>query len=119
MNQRNGGRKRTQKRGSPLNESSGLKRGDWSLQSSNNYAPLLKGSNRSFRRPSTIKEFVSQVNAVATSVLNGQGNIEVARAFSALARTVAQAMNVEMTKARIAKQSPDMALSDDVFEEGQ
>ena len=74
-------------------------------------------STRRWRQPKNVRDFAGQVNAVATMVLNGTMNVDTARTYSSVARTVAQAMSIEVTKARFLKAEPDLAFPDDVFED--
>lgn len=63
--------------------------------------------------PRNIKQFAIQANKVATMVLNGDIDMETARTFATLARVVAQATSIEVTKARFLKESPDLELEDE------
>ena len=58
--------------------------------------------------PSTVREFASQVNWVATSVLNGEIERERARLYASLARVISQTVSAEVTRARFLKQEPDL-----------
>lgn len=50
-------------------------------------------------------------------VLNGDLDLERARLYSSVARTVAQALSTEVSRARFLAQAPDLTLEDDdVFE---
>ena len=62
-------------------------------------------------------EFAAQANAVATMVLNGDLDVDTARTYSAVARTVAQAMSTEVSRARFIQSEPSLALDPDVFED--
>ena len=64
-----------------------------------------------------MRAFAAQANRVATMVLNGEIDVETARIYTAVARTVAQAMSTEVTRARFLQTEPDLELSEDVFEE--
>lgn len=68
------------------------------------------GSKRRWREPKSIKEFASQVNAVSTLLLNDGIDLEKAKAYSNLARTIAQAMTAELGVARMMKTKPDLSL---------
>lgn len=63
-------------------------------------------------KPRTVKGFAAQVNDVATRLLNGEIDLETARAYGQLARTVAQATSIEVTRARFLQQEPSMSLDD-------
>jgi hypothetical protein len=43
-------------------------------------------------------EFAAQANAVATLLLNGEIDVDTARTYSSVARTVAQAMSTEVSR---------------------
>jgi len=55
-------------------------------------------------------EFASQVNAVCNRVLNGAIDMEVAKTYSAMARVVTQAANIEVARARMGKDIPELDL---------
>lgn len=74
------------------------------------------GSTRRWRQPRNVREFAAQANAVATMVLNGTMDLESARTYSSVARTVAQAMSTEVSRARFVAVEPSLELPDDVFE---
>ena len=61
-------------------------------------------------------EFAAQANAVATMVLNGDLDLETARTYSAVARTVAQAMSTEVSRSRFVQSEPSLTLDPEVFE---
>ena len=54
--------------------------------------------------------FASQANAVATAILNGTIDLDTAKAYASVARTVAQAMNTEVNRARLEQTLPDLEL---------
>lgn len=69
------------------------------------------GSKGHWRQPATVKEFAAQVNAIATAVLNGEVTGETmasVRLYSALVRTVAQAMTTEVQRARFLGEAPQL-----------
>jgi hypothetical protein len=49
-------------------------------------------------------------------VLNGTMDLESARTYSSVARTVAQAMSTEVSRARFVAIEPSLDLPNDVFE---
>lgn len=61
-----------------------------------------------------MRELASQINEVATLVLNGGGMTDVQmdqiRVYSALVRTEVQAMNLHALRSRILKEEPDLSL---------
>lgn len=75
------------------------------------------GSTRRYRRPRTVREFAAQANSVATAILNGDIDIDRARAYSSVARTVAQAMSTEVVRARFMQMEPDLTF--DIPEEDE
>jgi hypothetical protein len=62
--------------------------------------------------PRSAMDFASQANRVATMILNGEIDLETARAYSAVARTVAQAMGTEVNRARISQIRPYLTLDE-------
>ena len=86
-------------------------------QTSKPSAPPSTSSTRRWRSPRSAMEFAAQANAVATMVLNGDIELETARTYSAVARTVAQAMSTEVSRARFVQSEPSLALDPAVFEE--
>lgn len=63
-------------------------------------------------------QFAAQASDVATRVLNGTMDLETARVYGAVARTVAQAMTTEVQRARFLQQQPDLELPlDTLYEE--
>jgi len=78
---------------------------------SRNSKPFVRPSSDSikrFRQPKNVREFAGQANMVATRILNGEIDLEIARAYSAVARTVAQAMSTEVARSRFLRSSPDL-----------
>jgi len=65
-----------------------------------------KGPARRWRTPSNVRELAGQANQVATLMLNGQIDIEVARSYGALVRGIAQMMSIEVTRARFVRTEP-------------
>lgn len=59
-----------------------------------------------------MRDFAGQVNAVASMVLRGEMDLERARVYSGLARTVAQSMSTEVSRARFVAAEPDLTLED-------
>jgi hypothetical protein len=70
-------------------------------------------SMRRWKRPDSVREFAAQANTVATSLLNGEMNLDVARTYSSLARGIAQMMSIEVTRARFLKTEPILEFDDD------
>lgn len=74
-------------------------------------------SKRRWRQPRDAGDLATQASHVATMVLNGDIDPEVARLFTATARVAAQAMSTKVTRARFLGSEPDLTLDGDVFEE--
>ena len=70
-----------------------------------------------FDQLDAIREFAAQANAVATMVLNGTMDLDAARTYSSVARTVAQAMSTEVSRSRFLATEPSLDIPQDVFEE--
>lgn len=70
------------------------------------------GSKRRWPKPKTVKQFAAQINEVATLVLNGEIELEQARVYSGLVRTVAQSVSLETSRARFLQQAPDLRLDE-------
>jgi hypothetical protein len=86
--------------------------------SSNSVEPP-KDLKKRWQTPKNVKGLASQANMVATLVLNGEIDIDTARSYSAIIRTVAQAVTNETNKSRFLKSMPDLEFEDDIFEEGE
>lgn len=69
-------------------------------------------STKPWPTPKNVRGFASQVNQVATMVLNGEIDLNNARLYSGLVRTVAQAMSTEVSRARFLSQIPDLSFED-------
>lgn len=68
----------------------------------------VSDSKKPWSQPKTVRQFTSQVNAVATKLLNGEIEVDQAKAYSALARTVAQTVTAEVQRARALKLIPNL-----------
>jgi hypothetical protein len=77
---------------------------------SNSSAEQSNTSNKRWHRPKTVREFAAQANSIATMILNGEIDMEVAKGYASLARVVAQSASIEVTRARFLKQEPDLSL---------
>lgn len=75
--------------------------------------PSPGSTPRSMATPKNVREFASQVNQIASAVLNGEIDLERARVYSGLARTVAQAMSTEVSRARFLAQVPDLTFEEE------
>jgi len=107
---------------SPISESGSISdtgsAPDTTSQQSYTNSELPKSdSNVRWRQPKTVRNFASQVNAVATKVLNGEIDMDAARTYATLTRVLAQAISVEVTRARFLKEAPDLTIGDDWTEE--
>ena len=80
----------------------------------------LKSSKRRFRQPKTALQLAAQASFVGTQLLNGEIDLEVARAYSTTARTAAQAFGIEVTTGRFLKKTPMLELDvDGVLEDSE
>ena len=70
-------------------------------------------SMRQWRRPKDAAAFAAQANRVATMILNGELDLDTARTYSGVARTMAQVLSAEVYRARFLKEAPDQSLEDD------
>lgn len=61
-----------------------------------------------WRQPTNVKEFAAQANRVATMILEGTIDLDIARVYSSVARTVSQSMSIEVQRARASKERPDL-----------
>lgn len=52
------------------------------------------------------------MNNVATLVLNEEIDLDLARAYAALARVLSQTVSVEVSRARFLRTEPDLTLDD-------
>jgi hypothetical protein len=93
------------------------KRGARSRRTSTGSGGSASGSKLRWKQPRTVKQFASQAAAVGTLLLNGKLDIEVAKSYSAIARTVAQAVTADVNRARFVRAAPDLTFDQDVFEE--
>lgn len=67
-------------------------------------------SKKFWPTPTNVGEFASQANKLATMVLNGHVDPEVARTYATLARVVAQAASISVSRSRFLKTEPDLSL---------
>ena len=68
---------------------------------------------RQWRRPKDAAGFAAQANRVATMILNGELDLDTARTYSGVARTMAQVLSAEVYRARFLQQAPDLSLDDE------
>lgn len=81
-----------------------------SRQTSSSSGEPSSGSKSAWHKPRTVREFAAQANQVATMILNGQIDMDVAKGYATLARVVAQSASIEVTRARFLKREPDLSL---------
>ena len=86
---------------------------DSTSPTSNSSEEPSSASTERWKRPRNVREFAAQTNKVATDLLNGEMNLDVARTYSSLARGVAQMMSIEVTRARFLKTEPVLEFDDD------
>lgn len=82
--------------------------GSGSTQTSRQLSGPSKPSSKPWRAPRNVREFAAQASLVGTKILNGEIDLETARAYSSVARTVAQSVSSETVRARMLKQAPDL-----------
>jgi hypothetical protein len=82
-------------------------------QTSKPSGPPSTPSMRQWRRPKDAAAFAAQANRVATMILNGEIDLDMARTYSGVARTMAQVLSAEVYRARFLQQAPDLSLDDD------
>jgi hypothetical protein len=71
------------------------------------------GSSKHWRKPRDAKGFAAQANEVATMILNGEIDLDVARVYSGVSRTMAQVLSAEVYRARYLQQEPNLSLEAD------
>jgi len=71
------------------------------------------GLSKHWRKPRDAKTFAAQANEVATMILNGEINLDVARTYSGVARTMAQVLSAEVYRARFLQQEPNLSLEEE------
>jgi hypothetical protein len=79
-----------------------------SLPSMHSVMPPRRSSRRQQRwgTPRSVQELAGQANQVATLMLNGEIDMELARSYGSLVRGIAQMMSIEVTRARFVKTEP-------------
>ena len=71
-------------------------------------------STRHWGTPRTAMEFAGQANRVATMILNGEIDVDTGRLYSSVARTVAQALSTEVSRARYLQNEPNLTFPEEV-----
>lgn len=74
-------------------------------------------SRTRWSKPSNAAMLAAQANDVATRVLNGDIELEVAARYASTARVAVSAMNIEVQRARAARQTPNLLLDNPIDEE--
>ena len=69
--------------------------------------------SKRWQKPKDIKALAVQANELATLVLNGGVDMEKAKLFCSLARVVAQATSLEVTRGRFLKEIPNLSLEEE------
>lgn len=72
------------------------------------------GSNKQWRTPTTVRGLATQANKIATGLLNEEVDLEKAKAYSALVRSVAQMMSIEVARARFLRSEPVLDFEDEI-----
>lgn len=91
----------------------GRNESDSSSQTSETSGGRPSASNARWPKPRHVRALAAQVNEVATKVLNGEIDMDTARLYAALTRTLAQTISAETTRARFAQEAPDLSLETD------
>lgn len=73
--------------------------------------------SKHWQKPKDIKALAIQANELATRVLNGEADIEQAKLYCSLARVVAQATSLEVTRGRFLKEIPNLSLDEEEADE--
>ena len=71
-------------------------------------------STRHWATPRTAMDFAAQANKVATMILNGEIDVDTGRLYSSVARTVAQALSTEVSRARYLQNEPNLTFPEEV-----
>lgn len=74
-------------------------------------------SKRRYSKPSNAAQMAAQANEIATAILNGDINVDVASAYASTARVAVSAMNIEVQRARLARAVPDLSLDQAIIAE--
>ncbi len=61
-----------------------------------------------YQRPAQAQTLTHQVNDVATKVLNEEIDLDTARVYSALVRSMSQLISVEVVRAKMTKTKPNL-----------
>jgi len=69
--------------------------------------------SKPWKPPRDARAFAAQANQIATMILNGEIDLEVARTYSAVARTAAQMLTAEVQRARFLQIGPNLSLEED------
>lgn len=70
----------------------------------------LNGSKRRWHTPKNALELARQANQVATMILNGEIDLEIATKYVAAARTSSQLLSIEVYRARLTKEQANISL---------
>lgn len=73
-----------------------------------------RDSRTRWNKPSSAALLAAQANDVATRVLNGDIELDVAARYASTARVAVSAMNIEVQRARAARQTPNLLLDNPV-----
>ena len=94
----------------------GLKQAGTTRKNSSILEEKSSGLKEYWETPKDVWGFASQTNKIATMILNEEIDIEKARTFAALARTISQAATNKVNIARLTKEAPDLEFENDLFE---
>ena len=98
----------------PKSESSGSEGGKSGSESpsptSENSGKPRSVSKMRWPKPGNVRELAAQANAVTTLLLNGDIDLDTARAYSAMIRGVGQLVGAEVSRARMRREAPNLEL---------
>lgn len=89
-----------------------LKVGEQSLKTSKHSLKPTKDSKGHWQTPKDLRQLASQANKVATMVLNNQIDLEIARTYASVTRTIAQAKNMERSRSLMTRSELDLGLNE-------
>lgn len=112
MSKHTNGNGTTASKGGRLSATTAGAQGNQSPKDSANSGGRTSESSVHWREPRTAMEMAGQANLVATMILNRTIDLETARAYSAVVRVVAQAMSVEVARAKFTREEPDLSIPD-------
>jgi hypothetical protein len=70
----------------------------------------LKVSKKNYETPTNARELAVQANQIATMILNGEINLDIAAKYSSIIRATSQLLSLEVAKARMDREKIDLNL---------